>query len=229
MTVKACIAGTGRMGQALLSLCPADMEVIGTFGRGELPNVPPLSSIPLDTSVLIDFSHPSLSVALSEQVASSKTPWLIGTTGFTDEEFAQIKHVAKTVPVLYAPNTSQGIFVLRKLLQQVGALLPDWNININEVHHVHKKDKPSGTAKSLAAVVGLEQNKIISERAQEVFGEHTVTFASEHETLSFEHKVLSREVFAKGAFTFAKWLINKPAGYYTLDDVQVIEPHCELS
>lgn len=219
MTVKVCIAGTGRMGQALVENCPADFEIIGTIGGEGLLGLSSLNTIPTNADLVIDFSHPSLTMSLLDKFSSDKTALLVATTGFNEDEFAKLKSLTR--PVLYAPNTSTGIFAFRKILQGFTQHFKDWQIAIHETHHIHKKDKPSGTAKTLAECVNFPIEDITADRVGEVFGEHEVTFSTPHESFTLSHKANDRGLFAVGAYRFAKWLNSQNPGFYTLDAVNL--------
>ena len=150
-----------------------------------------------------------------------------------------MKELSKKMPIFYASNTSLGIAVLNLLAQRASTILRDFDIEILEMHHRHKKDSPSGTALSLANSVAsarsLELSKVmvtnrkearkkdeisvLSLRGGDIVGKHTVGFYEDGEFLELSHTATSRATFAKGAIKIAKWLIKQDAGFYSINDM----------
>jgi 4-hydroxy-tetrahydrodipicolinate reductase len=166
---------------------------------------------------------------------------VIATTGLDDHQKNLIIKASEIMPVLYATNMSLGIAVLNKVVEQVSAILRDFDIEITEMHHKHKKDAPSGTALTLAEhcakARNLDLNKvrvsgrdgIIGERTKDeiavmalrggdIVGRHTVGFYNDGEFLEFNHTATSRETFAQGAVKVATWLVSQKAGFYSIND-----------
>lgn len=193
--------------------------------------------------VLIDFSTPdaletSLTMALQRHVA-----FVCGTTGLDAAAMARLREAARHIPVLWSANFSLGVAFLKRVAAMAAAQLgPEFDAEILEVHHRHKKDAPSGTALALGRAIaaaretefedvarlsrsGLGDSRGSGEigfaalRAADVVGEHTVMFASEGERLEFTHRANSRSIFASGAVRSAIWLARQPAGWYDLTDV----------
>jgi 4-hydroxy-tetrahydrodipicolinate reductase len=127
------------------------------------------------------------------------------------------------VPIVLASNFSVGVNVLFWLTQKAAELLgPTFNPEIVETHHKMKKDAPSGTAKTLAEILKTAQDceiPVQSIREGDVVGEHTVIFQGPGESLELSHRAADRGIFAAGALRAAKWIINKPPGLYTMQDV----------
>ncbi len=185
---------------------------------------------------VIDFSSPSFLPELLAFADKSRTPLVIGTTGYSEEEKAKIEEFSHRVPVFCSPNLSFGIGVLQKLCRTLPSLLgQEFDIEMTEIHHKNKKDAPSGTALLLAkalahgrtASIGFgrkgekvrERGEIClhSVRGGGVIGEHRVYFLGEDEVLTLTHSALDRSLFAKGALRAAAFLIGKPAGFYDMD------------
>jgi 4-hydroxy-tetrahydrodipicolinate reductase len=167
---------------------------------------------------------------------------LSGTTGLTDEDIKALKTAAQRVPVLWAPNLSFGVALVASLVRQAaGALGASANITINDIHHQHKVDAPSGTALALATAVMEGRSERLEDlldperleslsngdegaltfssvREGEVIGEHTVSFALPDEVIEITHKALERDVFAKGALKAGEWLVGQGPGYYSTGD-----------
>jgi len=194
------------------------------------------------SDVVIDFSLPTVSLALLKNVLESQKPILIGTTGFSKSQFKTIEKASKKIPILFAPNTSIGVNVTLSLIEKAAKILGEQaNIEIIEAHHKHKIDAPSGTALKMAeticnatqtkledrAVYQRHDSKIPRKendigfsvvRAGEIIGEHKVMFALNNEVINIEHKALSRQCFAEGAVKAAIWLAKQKSGLFSMQD-----------
>jgi 4-hydroxy-tetrahydrodipicolinate reductase len=194
-------------------------------------------------NVIIDFSHHSSTLANLALAVQNKTPMVIGTTGFDAAETAKIQAAALKIPIMQAPNMSIGVNVMLKLVAEAAKILDqDYDIEILEAHHKLKKDAPSGTALKLAEVICAAtgrnfpgdlktgRNGITGERTKkeigmqvirggDIVGDHTVFYCGEGERLEVRHVATSRATFAGGALHAAKWLSNKPAGLYNMQNV----------
>lgn len=254
MKITVCGAA-GRMGQAISSVVKADQDVeivgaieydaspaIGT-GNPEIAPSTDLEKYLKESDILIDFTNPESSLKNLEIAAKLKKPIVIGTTGFIDEQKNEIEKYAKSIPILMSPNMSVGVNILFKLVDSVAKRIPDYDVEIVELHHNKKKDAPSGTAMKIAEVaasaldrnlskVGVygrksilaerkkEEIGVMSIRAGDIVGEHTVYFAGFGERLELKHVAHSRDTLAAGAIRGAKWLIeNKKPGLYDMQDV----------
>lgn len=175
------------------------------------------------TDALIDFSAPEATVEHVLACAEFGVPVVIGTTGLSDEQISELKKASKRTALLFSPNMSVGVNLLFHITGLMAERLgPDYEAKIHEVHHVHKKDAPSGTAKKFAEVIEKVKGKkiqVTSERTGEVTGDHTITFEGNEERIEILHSALSRDLFAKGAIKAAKWIMGKPAGFYSMEDV----------
>ena len=181
------------------------------------------------SDVAIDFSSADAVEEVCRLAVQYKRPLVIGTTGHSAGHKSSIDTAAKSIPIVFASNFSVGVNVLFWLTERAARLLGDkFNAQIVETHHVHKKDAPSGTAKTLAAILQREKKSaeipVRSIREGEVVGEHTVAFSGPGERLNLAHYAESRETFASGALTAAKWVIDKPPGLYTMQDVLGLTP-----
>ena len=191
--------------------------------------------------VIIDFSAPAATEALCEAALKNPTPLVVATTGFTEHQQNLLTQASKEMPVLYSSNMSAGIALLKQLVEQVSATLKDFDIEIVEQHHRHKVDAPSGTALTLAEFAakgrGLDLDEVrvsgrdgqvgartkdeiavMALRGGDIVGRHTVGFYNDGEFLELNHTATSRETFSKGAIRAAKWLVDQPAGFYTIND-----------
>lgn len=196
-----------------------------------------------DAQVVVDFTSPSSTLINLEVASGLGKSMVIGTTGFSEEERTRLMNLAGRIPCVIAPNMSIGVNLLLKVLRGIsGVLKEDYDIEIIEAHHRLKKDAPSGTALRMAEVIaetlgrdlkdvgvysrkGLigERNKneigIQCIRGGDVVGEHTVMFLGMGERIEVTHRVSSRDTFARGALRAVKWVYNKPAGIYDMQDV----------
>ena len=196
------------------------------------------------SDVVIDFSVPDVTAMFATLAAESGTPLVVGTTGLEAQEHAALKRASAQAAILQAANFSLGIHLLGRLVREAAAALgEDFDIEILEMHHRHKRDAPSGTARMLghaaakgrglpadAADTAAARPDRAGPRARgslgfsvlrggDVAGEHTVIFAGEQERLELTHRATSRAIFARGAVAGALWLAKQPAGLYALDDM----------
>jgi 4-hydroxy-tetrahydrodipicolinate reductase len=220
-TLRIAIAGAGRMGQSIATRIDArtDLELVGLWRRGE-----DLAALVRAADVVVDFSLPEATAAVLEEVTRRGTPLVCGVSGLDPQQTARLDVAARQIPVVYDRNMSQGVAVLAALLRQAGATLgPEFGVTIEETHHVHKKDAPSGTALKLGEVLadarGAGDIAYKSERVGDVPGDHAVIFRSPTETLRLEHSVTTRDVFADGALRAACWVVGRAPGRYSMRDV----------
>ena len=176
--------------------------------------------------VVVDFSLPEATSGVVAAVVRHGKPLVCGVSGLTDEHMAEFDLAARTVAVVYDRNMSLGIAVLENLVRQAAAALgSDFEIEIQETHHVHKIDAPSGTALKLGDAIsevhGSDANEIRYEveRRGEVLGDHAVILSSATERLTLGHSVATRQVFADGALRAARWIVDRAPGRYPMRDV----------
>ena len=240
MTRIAINGSKGKMGQALKEAVNANSKV--EYGAG-FDKGDSLKDSLDDFDVLIDFSRPEASLNALSACKKSAKAMVIGTTGFSDSELNLINQASKEIPIVFAPNMSVGVNLTLKILETSAKVIgPDSSIEIIEAHHRYKVDSPSGTALKMGEVVanalgrdlskcaiygreGIEeprdQNTIgfSSIRGGDVVGEHTVAFFMDGERVEITHKASSRMIYANGAVRAAHWLIDKPSGLYSMQDV----------
>ena len=233
------LGAKGRMGHAIAAGAPkANAEIVAGLDLGD-----DIAKEINGCDVVIDFSHPNASASLSRACREAKKPAVIGTTGHSTEERAVLEELVLSVPVVLSPNFSVGVNALFWLTRKTAQMLgDDFDLEITEMHHRLKKDAPSGTAKKLAEILcearqldyaknvrhgrqGLIGERPANEigvhsiRGGDVVGDHTVTFAGAGERLELSHKAASRETFALGALRAARWIVGKPPGLYSMEDV----------
>ena len=212
-------------------------------GLGKL-NVAVVASLEqADFDLLIDFTSTQSTLSNLEYCQAHGKSMVIGTTGFSDIEKQLLTKAGESIAIVFAANMSVGMNLCFHLLKQMSEVLAaDSDIEIIETHHRHKVDSPSGTALRLGEVIaetlGRDLNQVavygregISEprdretigfstvRGGDVVGDHTVLFAGDGERVELTHKASSRMTFAKGAVRAAKWLADKPANCYDMQDV----------
>lgn len=189
--------------------------------------------------VLIDFSIASAVSKIIDYCRQKKIPAVICTTGIDDATQKKIDEAAKIIPIMQSANMSIGVNVVNCILKKISAALydMDFDIEIVEKHHNKKVDSPSGTALLLAKTINNSlDNKLeyVSDRNHKrqknelgiscvrggtIVGEHSIIFAGENENIEIKHTAQSREIFAIGALKAAQFILNKPAGLYSMDDL----------
>ena len=178
----------------------------------------------LSVDIIIDFSSPKSSMKILQLAKIKEIPILIGTTGFSEDDFKEIEIASTQIPVLYAPNTSSGIAILKNILNKSKNLFSEDNeFSISETHHVEKKDSPSGTAldlqREIISVYPEAKVAIESYREGNNPGEHTVSITLDNEIIEFTHRAENRSIFAMGALKGAVRLTEMPAGLYSMGDI----------
>ena len=216
------VGSAGRMGKVIVDLAKREpnIEIAAQCDLGD-----DVAAAMQNCDVAIDFSQPGAVEEICRAALQGRRPLVIGTTGHSPEQRRLIEETAKSVPIVFASNFSVGVNALFALTDKAVKILGDeFDLEIIETHHVMKKDAPSGTAKTLAEILKQARKSdkkipIQSIREGEVVGEHTVIFDGAGERLELVHRARSRETFAKGALRAAEWVIGKPAGLYTMQDV----------
>lgn len=220
--IKVCVSGCkGKMGSRIVALARADkrLAVGAEFDIGTDPE--PLIK---KCDCLIEFTSPQATIEHLALCAKHRKAIVIGTTGLTDADKKKIKAASRKIPIVFSSNMSVGVNVLYRLLENASrALGSDYKVSITEAHHVHKKDAPSGTAKTLAQIVrdsrGDADVPIESIREGEIVGDHKIVFESPVDKIELSHSARTRDIFVKGALEAAKFIVGKPAKLYTVQDV----------
>ena len=261
--LRVAVAGaSGRMGRMLIeAIQSADDCVLA--GALDLPGSPALgqdaaaflgqtSGVRIVSDLhdglqsaqfLIDFTRPEGTMAHLRVCRELGVKLVIGTTGFTDEQKAEINAAAQQIAIMFAPNMSVGVNVVLKLLQQAAkALSHGYDIEIIEAHHRHKVDAPSGTALKMGEVVAEALGRDLKAcavygregvtgerdpstigfatvRGGDIIGDHTVLFAGTGERIEISHKSSSRAGYAQGSLRAVRYLADKPSGLFDMNDV----------
>ena len=177
-----------------------------------------LLDVPEKACPMIDFTAPAALEANLTLALGMRAPYMVGTTGLSENQFQGLRDASQKIPVLWAPNTSLGANLLFELATLSSKVLTGFKASIQDIHHAHKKDSPSGTALSLQKAID-RTCEIASTRTGEVAGIHEVLFESPFESLSLKHEVSDRRVFAQGALLAAAFLSHQKPGLYTMKDV----------
>jgi 4-hydroxy-tetrahydrodipicolinate reductase len=216
------VGANGRMGREIseaLSSQPR-FTIAARCQRGDA-----IEESMTDVDVVIDVSHPDAAISLCAGAVQKKIPLVIGTTGHSAQQRSAIDEASRSVPIVFASNFSLGVNALFALTRRAGKILGrEFKPKIIEIHHQMKKDAPSGTAKTIAQILRSERNDgaevpIQSIREGDLVGEHTVIFTGPQERIELKHRAESREIFARGALRAAFWIVGKPAGLYSMEDV----------
>ncbi len=220
-----------------------DAGELAGVGKIGVPITSELLPLLKGQAVVIEFSTPAATLEHVRLAATKKIPIVIGTTGSDQKQLAEIKELARQTPVLLSANMSLGVNLLISLMGKVASALgEDYDVEIIEAHHRFKKDAPSGTALALGRAVaeGLGRNldevgingrkgivgergkkeiALLSVRAGDIVGDHTVIFGGVGERIEFIHRAHNRDTFAQGALRAARWLANQKSGLYSMQDV----------
>jgi 4-hydroxy-tetrahydrodipicolinate reductase len=215
------LGGTGKMGKCVLACALQDPELHIAAATSRTSSVKKALSL---CDVAIDFSTRDATLNHLDAALFASRPLVIGTTGHLPEEIRFIEKAARKIPIVLSANFSLGIALALEMASLLGSTaFGQSTICIYETHHVHKKDKPSGTALALARAIGTqrapEQMAIHSIREGETVGEHLLTCETAYERIEIKHTAHSREAFAQGALLAAKKLAGKSPGLYTLKDL----------
>ena len=234
----AILGAAGRMGRKICELADGtDLEVVSRvdiadgFDREWAPTV----------EGVIDFSFHTAVAPAVEKAAAHGLAYVIGTTGLTPDEQARVDAASRKIPIVQSGNYSLGVNLLLELVRKAATVLgPEYDVEITEMHHRHKKDAPSGTALMLAKAAAAGRGRpdefvfgrhgdigerpvgeiaVHALRGGSVVGDHTVMFAGDLERVEITHKAQDRAAFAAGALKALAWARGRPAGIYTMRNV----------
>jgi 4-hydroxy-tetrahydrodipicolinate reductase len=217
-------------------------EVVG-LGMIGVPLVDDLHALVPTIDLLFEFTTPEASLEHLRIMAGHGKAMVMGTTGFTAAQLAEVRNLAQRMPLFMAPNMSLAINVMYKLIADAARLLgPEFDVEIVEAHHRYKVDAPSGTAARMAEIlaetlardmekVGVygrkgivgqrtdEEIAVLSIRAGDLTGDHTVMFGGIGERLEIIHRTQSRDAFGRGALRAARWIVRQNPGLYDMQDL----------
>ena len=234
--IRVAVAGAaGRMGQAIRAVAESSDEVVIASTFDHRTDAPSLN----DCDVVVDFTDAGATAEICRVSVAALKPLVSGTTGHSAEQFAEIERAAESIAIVHAANFSLGVNALFALTRLAAELLgEEFDLEVVETHHRLKKDAPSGTAKRLidvlqetrASTLAHGRNGNVGERpaneigvhairAGDVVGDHTVIFAGRGERIELTHRASNRETFAIGALRAARWIVGKPPGLYSMEEV----------
>ena len=233
--IKLAVVGCqGRMGKRITELASVqnDIKITALIERPDCPDCPEtvcgvkvsrdINAIK-GADVLIDFTVPSATMKALEACVRHRVRMVIGTTGLSAEQDEAIIEASHKLGIVRSSNMSVGVNVMFGLLRKMAEALKGYDIAITETHHVHKKDAPSGTAKTMADILQnasqLQEVPIESIREGEVIGYHKVTFKGAVDTIEMSHNANTRDMFAEGAIRAAKFVAYKDNGLYNMQAV----------
>ena len=234
--IRLAISGCqGRMGQRITALALKDkaFKISALLENKNRPDVALLShhiSVNFEDTalkgndVLIEFTTPEATILHLKACRKYGVNMVIGTTGFTKAQITQIKKASSGIAIVFSSNMSVGVNLVFALIRQAAQITgKGYSIILSETHHVHKKDAPSGTAKTMAEIAGqfakTKVKEIKSIREGEVIGDHTITFESPVDSISIHHHAKARDIFAEGSLVAAKFLSKKKKGLFNMQDV----------
>ena len=232
----------GRMGREIVRLVNSGFEdsvlaaAVDKFGSGDV--FTSIENVTADADVIVDFSNPSALPGLLSYAQEKRIPLVIATTGYSEEELAEIRKASANIPVFLSFNMSLGIALLVRMAKQAASVFKNADVEIVEIHHNRKLDAPSGTALMLAEAVKevrpdaefvygrsgshrREKNEIgiHSLRMGNITGEHDVIISTDTQTITLKHEVHDRSLLAEGALSAAAFLTGRPAGMYSMEDI----------
>jgi len=247
----ALFGATGRMGGAVLDALRAesDLRLVGALasprsewlGRdaGEAAGIGALGVVVTDdppvalagAQVCIDFSIADAAGRNLEACLQRECPLVLGVTALDDAFQARVRAAATRIPIVQSPNMSLGVNLCFALVERAARVLGDYDVEIVDVHHRHKRDAPSGTALRFGELIeaargrgaGARPPRFSSVRMGEVAGEHTVLFANATERVEITHRTAGRAPFAAGALAAARWVGAQRPGLYGMQDVLGLE------
>lgn len=231
--IRLAVSGCqGRMGQRIVALAFADktfkisalLERAGVSGQVQNIPISPSNESLKGSEVLIEFTTPEATMANLKACVKHKVKMVIGTTGLNEAQKKEIKKASSKIPIVFSSNMSVGVNVFFKIAAMLSEKTPEnYTVKITEAHHIHKKDAPSGTAKTIAEVIESASSKkvenIESIREGEIVGDHKVIFESPEDTIIIFHHAKSRDIFVKGSLVAAKFLKKKAKGLFNMQDV----------
>lgn len=234
--IKLAVSGCqGRMGQRITALALSDkaFKISALLEHKNRPDVPLMShQIPVNfdsnalkgSQVLIEFTSPEATMEHLKFCQKHGVNMVIGTTGLTKAQIAQIKKASSKIAIVYSSNMSVGVNLVFALIAKAAQVTgKNYAMRLTETHHVHKKDAPSGTAKTMAEVAEQYSKSKVKDieslREGEVIGDHTITFESSVDLIAIHHHAKTRDIFAEGSLVAAKFLGKKKKGLYNMQDV----------
>lgn len=179
-----------------------------------------LKELNIQSDVLVDFSRPSMINAIINYIKEENIPAVIATTGYSSLEEKEIVEASKYIAICKDSNFSFGMLKVKEIVKMISENF-NGQINLTETHHINKKDAPSGTALSIRKIIQDQDQdvKIISVRKGNEVGKHVIKYTFENEIIEIKHQVISKDVFAEGAYNAAKHILKKKRGLFSYKEV----------
>ena len=203
----------GKMGQAIKRLIEAQPELGLVVAGGRESG----QTVGVDFDIIIDFSTPQGAQEAFALAKQYRKAFLTGTTNLPETFLFQMQQEEK-IPVFYAPNVSLSVYFFTELVREAAKMYAGYETKLHEIHHVHKKDAPSGTAKNIAQAISFPAERVTYERIGETVGTHQAQFSTALDEITLTHKALNRDLFADSAVHIARWLVTCGKGFYTMKD-----------
>ena len=234
--IKLAISGAqGRMGQRITYYALKDKNfsvktLLERENHPEVSNKVEGLNVTTDISelagndVLIEFTAPEATVNHVKACRKNGVNMVIGTTGMTFGQIREIKNASKDIAIVFSSNMSVGVNIMFKLTQMAAQKCgKNYTMNLTEAHHIHKKDAPSGTAKTIAEIAEQASKRKVQDiksiREGEIIGDHDIVFESDEDIITITHHAKTRDIFAKGSLVAAKFVAEKKSGLFTMQDV----------
>jgi 4-hydroxy-tetrahydrodipicolinate reductase len=234
--IKLAVSGCcGRMGQRISALSLQDKSFkLSALLEGQARHDTPakIHNVAVNFSnealkgsnVLIEFTTPEATMSNLRACVKHKVNMVIGTTGLDKKQIAEIKKASTKIAIVFSSNMSIGVNLVFSLISRAAKITgKNYSMRLIETHHIHKKDAPSGTAKTMAEIAEQSSKSkvknIESIREGEVIGDHTITFESDVDLISIRHNAKTRDIFAEGSLVAAKFLSKKKKGLFNMQDV----------
>ena len=228
----------GRMGSITVQKVTDAPDLTLTAAVDVRGEVTCLEDVQGQANMLIDFSHHTAAPAIMNWAVEHQVAVVMCTTGHTPEEQEAIRAAAQKIPVFYSANMSVGVALLAELAKKTAAVFPDADIEIVETHHNRKADAPSGTALMLGRVIQQVRPQSVFQlgrsgmqkrtpqeigfhaiRRGNVPGIHEVIVSTDTQSITLRHEVYDRALFADGALTAARFLLEQAPGLYDMADM----------
>ncbi|MDP8264269.1 MAG: 4-hydroxy-tetrahydrodipicolinate reductase [Candidatus Aceula lacicola] len=234
--IRLAITGSlGRMGQSIYRFAKEDkdFDIVALLEKKDHPDIGKVVdgidvTSHLDdlknADILIDFTLPESTMTNVSFCAENNIKMVIGTTGLSESGIKTIENAASKTAIVFSSNMSVGVNIVFKMAEELSSRTgSEYKVRITEAHHIHKKDAPSGTAKTLAQYVEKSNAKKVDDfnsvREGEIVGDHDVIFESDVDVITISHHAKTRDIFVQGSLVAAKFIMNHKTGLFNMHDV----------
>jgi 4-hydroxy-tetrahydrodipicolinate reductase len=232
--VRIVVSGAlGRIGKRIIECAEHDpgIEIAGMLEKKADPGrgiVAKLDDVTGPYDCLIEFTTPQATIEHVRAARQKRCAVVIGTTGLSAEDADIVRDASQEIPIVYSPNMSVGVNVFFDLIRRAASTLgKEYGVHVREAHHIHKKDKPSGTAKLMARIVkesrGAGEIPVESIREGEIVGDHDIVFESGVDSVRISHSAKTRDIFVFGALKAAHFVVTQKKGLFSMARVLGLE------